>query len=151
MLFRSSIKGAAGNLSIHDVFLDSDTLETAIKINRLIFVDLLLDKLEQSLEQSFKTILSLDDSIKRLLDSEITKDESFQMLTHLNLLETLIDSNDVEAISCIDDIVKQANGLTFAEKALELKKIIDKYDYDHAKTVFDELNLLIRKELKNGK
>ena len=74
-----SIKGAAGNLSIHDVFLDSDTLETAIKINRLIFVDLLLDKLEQSLEQSFKTILSLDDSIKRLLDSEITKDESFQI------------------------------------------------------------------------
>jgi len=73
------------------------------------------------------------------------------MLTHLNLLETLIDSNDVEALSCIDELVKQANGLTFAEKASELKKIIDKYDYDQAKTVFDELNLLIRKELKNGK
>lgn len=145
-----SLKGAAGNLSIHDVYLDSDTLETAFKINKLNFVDLLIEKLEQSLNQSFNSITTILNSIANPPDNTSIEDDSFQLLTQMNLLEALLDDHDIEALECIDNIVKHATGYAFLEKALSLKMIIDQYDYDQADVVFEELNQMIRKELNHG-
>jgi PAS domain S-box-containing protein len=146
-----SLKGAAGNLSIRDVFLDSSTLESAFKINRLDFIELLLEKLEESLEQSFVTILALEKSFLGAQDATEVKGDAFKLQSSLIKLENLIYDCDLEALECIADIVSHTKDYNFFDKAEELKKSIDHYDFDRAIIIFNEINQLIRKERTHGK
>ena len=59
-----AIKGAAGNLSAQDAYLEASALEAKFRANRLDDVELLLAQLENALEQTFGSISLLEKDVE---------------------------------------------------------------------------------------
>lgn len=141
-----TLKGAAGNLSIQSVFQDSIALETALKIDRYDFANLFVEKLEHSLKLSFKTILSLENSFSGAKESVVNENMSFELEVQLKDLETLINDNNVDAVEYVDEICRQTNEMSINSKVMELKQMIEHYDFENAKLLLTDINQVIRNE-----
>jgi len=134
-----TIKGAAGNIGAQDVYIDSGALETELKTNRPDNVELLIEKLEQALKQTFKSISHLkinDEDIQSLhpdgADTSLLK-------PILDKLGKLLLDNNMDAVEYVEKIVILAKNTTFSERATEMKGYAEQYDFEGALSILKEI------------
>ena len=125
-----TLKGAAGNLSAENVYIEASALEAELRTNGLGEADLLLEQLEQSLEQNYNSI-SLMESYDEVIQSSYAREVDISQLKPiLDKLEKLLRDNNMDAVECIEEIVRESKDTAFAEKVAELKAYVDLYDFE---------------------
>jgi len=146
-----TIKGAAGNLGAKNVYLEANILESEIRVNRFDDVELLLEKLGQALEQIFTSISLIKKDVEDIQSSHPGGADISLMKPILNKLEKLLQDNNVDAVECIEEIVRDTKNTAFFEKTVEMKDYVDRYDFEGAVGILNEILHNTREASENEK
>ncbi len=139
-LLAHTIKGAAGNIGAQDVYLNAGALEAEFRVNTLNDVKLFLEQLEQALEQTLASI-SLSIMMKNMEAMQNTRPVGADIVLLkpiLDKLGKLLHDNDMDAVECVEEIVRQTKNTSFSKKAAEMKDYVDQYDFEGALSIFNE-------------
>jgi len=146
-----TIKGAAGNLSAKNVYLEANILESEIRVNRFDDVELLLEKLGQALDQIFTSISLIKKDVEDIRSSHPGGADITLMKPILNKLEKLLQDNNMDAVECIEEIVRDTKNTAFAEKTAEMKDYVDQYNFEGAVGILNEILHNTREASENEK
>jgi len=145
-----TIKGASGNIGLQGVYRAATTLEGEYRVNRGKEAAPLLRLLDQTLEQAFASIDLLQNAAgdqPDLLTSEpdlLADEEGLSPQSPpWDDLRRLLLSNNMNAVDCIEAITRQSQNAKFAQKTLAMKESIDRYDFEKALVIFDEIQSLV--------
>jgi len=134
-----TIKGAAGNLSAKDVYLEASILESEISVNRFDDVELLLEKLGQALEQIFTSISFIKKNVEDIQSSHPGGVDISLMRPILDKFRKLLLDNNMDAVECIEKIVRDTKNTAFAEKTAEMRNYVVQYDFEGAVDILNEI------------
>ena len=135
-----TFKGIAGDIAAQKVYRLAGDLETEIHIENLHNVKALLRQLEQVLEQVFTSIASLEKSFEKGPTSEL-KPVNYSILNPLlDKLVKLLNKNDMDAVECLEEIARQTEQTSLAQKVTEMKEYGDQYYFLEALKVLDDIN-----------
>jgi two-component system, sensor histidine kinase and response regulator len=134
-----NIKGAAGNLGAQEVYLSASALAAEFKANRTKDVELLMKQFEQALEQVFASILLMGKNVDEVQDSNMVVADISLLKPIYYKLGKLLNSNNMDAGECVEEIVRQVRNTVFEEKTAQMKDYVDQYDFDSASDILNEI------------
>ena len=144
-----TIKGAAGNLGAQDVYLASSKLSDEIRINTGQNAGPLLMDLERALKQAFVSISLLDKSVEETQNPYSDKLDLELIRPVMDQLEKLLIENDLDSVECIKVLVNLTENTIYAEKTIEMKDSIDRYNFEDAARVLNEMLTIIKEASKD--
>jgi signal transduction histidine kinase/DNA-binding response OmpR family regulator len=134
-----TIKGASGNVGLRDVYNAANALESEYRVNRGKEATLLLQQLNQTLEQAFASIDFLKNTTGNERDLQASAEILSQQSPRWDELRKLLLSNNMNAVDCVEEIVQQSQKAKLAQKTLAMKESIDRYDFEGALVILDEI------------
>ena len=146
-----TLKGAAGNIGAHDVYLIADAFEAALSVNRADSIDVLLKQLEKVLEQAFTSILLIKITDKELQSEHLGRANLPLIKPVLDKLGKLLYDNSMDAGECAEEIVKLTKNTVFAWRAAELQFNVDQYYFEAALGSFNGLLKNVEEAEMDGK
>lgn len=145
-----NIKGAAGNLSAEDVYLYASKLEDELSFNRFYEVELLLEQLEHALDQTFTSISLMEIKVQDAQSSYLQVVDITLHKQILNKLQKLLLNNNMDALECIEEALRESKDTAFCEKVIEMKDYVDQYDFEAALVILNEVLYSIGEEPEYG-
>ena len=128
-----SLKGAAGNLGINQIFRSAGNLEKAIRESETGIADLLKD-LRSAMDRQIRTIQTAlaVNGTDRMSPSGARPAEARQALTAIARLKELLEASDADACEAYRNLAVLLRGMVDASQLEKLGAAVESFDFDAA-------------------
>jgi CheY-like chemotaxis protein len=128
-----SLKGAAGNLGINQIFRSAGNLEKAIRESETGIADLLKD-LRSAMDRQIRTIQTAlaVNGTDRMSPSGARPAEARQALTAIARLKELLEASDADACEAYRNLAVLLRGIVDASQLEKLGAAVESFDFDAA-------------------
>jgi len=128
-----SLKGAAGNLGINQIFRSAGNLEKAIRESETGIADLLKD-LRSAMDRQIRTIQTAlaVNGTDRMRPSGARPAEARQALTAIARLKELLEASDADACEAYRNLAVLLRGIVDASQLEKLGAAVESFDFDAA-------------------
>jgi HPt (histidine-containing phosphotransfer) domain-containing protein len=128
-----SLKGAAGNLGINQIFHSAGNLEKAIRESEAGIADLVKD-LRSAMDRQIRTIQTAlaVNGTDRTRPSGARPAEARQALTAIARLKELLEASDADACEAYRNLAVLLRGMVDASRLEKLGAAVESFDFDAA-------------------
>ena len=128
-----SLKGAAGNLGINQIFHSAGNLEKAIRESESGIADLVKD-LRSAMDRQIRTIQTAlaVNGTDRMRPSGARPAEARQALTAIARLKELLEASDADACEAYRNLAVLLRGMVDASRLEKLGAAVESFDFDAA-------------------
>ncbi|MCB2309707.1 response regulator [Clostridium tagluense] len=135
-----NIKGAGGNLGARDIYLEASAIEAELNNNSLHYTEMLLVQLEKSLDKILTAISLMKKDIGDDIQNSQTGGVDIALIKPLlDKLEKLLVHNNMDAVGCVEEIVKGSKNMSFAENIIGIKNYVAQYDFEGALDILNKI------------
>ena len=135
-----TLKSIAATLGIIEVSKVAEILEMEFRANRIDKAESLLERLEQLLEQVFTAIAFLEEKNEdEILALEPFRIDILSFMPLLHKLELLLKDNDLKSAETIDEVITKAKNTPLYDEMVEMKGLINQYDFEGALEILIKL------------
>lgn len=114
-------------------------------------MELLLEQLEQALDQTFTSISLMKIKVEDAQSSYIQVADITLHKQILNKLQELLLDNNIDAVECVEEVVRELKDTAFGEKITAIKDNVNQYNFEDALVILNEILYSIGEESKDGK
>ncbi len=145
MRIAHSLKGVSANIGADDLHKLAGKLETAIKQQNGELHKGLLENVNESLEQVFSAIESLEvkqaesPAVVDTVESEKPMDSS-KIASIIEKLKELLEDDDSEATRCLSSLKEELKGSNFQIELDQMEHLIGGYDFEGALEVLTKIS-----------
>jgi len=100
----------------------------------------LLKKLDQALEQAFASIALLDQNIEEVESHNLDGTDIHVLKPVIEKLGKLLCENDIDSIGYVEEFIKHIGNTFYAEKAAKIKDYINRYNFEDALDILQEIS-----------